>query len=93
MEDKTRGPWYWQVKFITGEYNKDGVEAFTLEEACKILSHPMQDVKRFNFQTGRDKTPMLEEVKEKIKAIKAERRVLRNKKRPSGWGLQPKRKK
>ena len=76
LEMDRRGPWYWQIRFHNGKYNKEGVKAFTLMEACKILREDFADVKRVNFQTGRDAKPMTEETKEKLKAITTERRFV-----------------
>ncbi len=76
-ETNVSGPWYWQIRFKTGEYNKVGVKALTLGEACAILNQPIENVRRFNFETGRDKKPMSDEVKKKLKAINEERSILR----------------
>ena len=75
-EKDPRGPWYWQIRFHNGKYNKEGVKAYTLQEACKILGEDFADVKRVNFQTGRDIAPMSQETKDKLKAVTAERRAL-----------------
>ena len=72
------GPWYWQVRFKTGEYNKVGVKALTLAEACAILGHPIENVRRFNFETGRDRKPMSDETRARLKVINDGRRSLRN---------------
>ena len=76
LEMDRRGPWYWQIRFHNGKYNKEGVKAFTLKEACNILGEDFADVKRVNFQTGRDAKPMTEETKEKLRAVTALRKEL-----------------
>ena len=81
LENERRGPWYWMIRFHDGAYNKEGIKAFTLQEACDILGKDFADVKRVNFQTGRDAQPMTEEVKTKLKAITSERRSVTKGKR------------
>ena len=76
LEMDRRGPWYWQIRFHNGKFNKEGVKAFTLKEACDILGEDFADVKRVNFQTGRDKAPRSEETKEKLRAVTAIRKKL-----------------
>ncbi len=76
LEMDRRGPWYWQIRFHNGKYNKEGVKAYTLMEACKILKEDFADVKRVNFQTGRDAVPMSQEAKDKLKVITTERQAL-----------------
>ena len=62
------------IRFQDGAYNKKGVKAFTLQEACDILGKNFADVKRVNFQTNRNMQPMTDEVKAKLRAITSERR-------------------
>ena len=76
LEMDRGGPWYWQIRFHNGKYNKEGVKAYTLMEACKILGEDFADVKRVNFQTGRDAKPMTEETKEKLRAVTTMRKEL-----------------
>ena len=76
LEMDRRGPWYWQIRFHNGKFNQKGVKAFTLKEACDILGENFADVKRVNFQTGRDKAPMSEETKEKLRAVTVMRKEL-----------------
>ena len=81
LEVDRRGPWYWQIKFHNGKYNSRGVKAYTLQEACIILKEDIADVKRVNFETGRNKPPMSEETKEKLRAVTAMKKELGNGKR------------